>query len=97
MRRCSPLRHDPRTAHIPVVVLASNMDDQTMAGALAAGANVYLAKPPDMPSLLSAVERLVTIKPTGYHTVMIDAHNHLNDPRLLPLSMRCWRGCARPA
>jgi CheY-like chemotaxis protein len=57
------LRHDPRTAHIPVIVLAEGMDDQTLAGAFTAGANLYLTKPPDVPALLVAIERLATLKP----------------------------------
>ncbi|HEX2950758.1 MAG TPA: response regulator [Armatimonadota bacterium] len=57
------LRHDPRTAHIPVVVLANQMNEETLAGALTAGANVYLTKPPDLQALLSAVERLASLRP----------------------------------
>lgn len=57
------LRHDPRTAHIPVIVLSDRDDAQAMAGAFTAGANVYMLEPPDLQELHSLVERLVMLKP----------------------------------
>ena len=57
------LRHHPQTATIPVIALSAVDDTQTLAGAVIAGANVYLPKPCEMGTLLSAVERLVSIKP----------------------------------
>lgn len=56
------LRHDTHTAHIPVIVLSGRIDDRTLAGAYTAGANAYLAKPPDMQALLSLVERFAALK-----------------------------------
>lgn len=56
------LRHDERTSHIPVVVLSGRSDDHAVAGAVTAGANVFLLKPPDPQVLLSVVERLVTLR-----------------------------------
>jgi DNA-binding response OmpR family regulator len=56
------LRHDNHTAHIPVIVLSGQTDDQTVAGAITAGANVFLLKPPDTQALLAVVERLLTLR-----------------------------------
>ncbi|HEY3378044.1 MAG TPA: response regulator [Armatimonadota bacterium] len=57
------LRHDPRTAHIPVVILSGRSDTLALAGAITAGANVYLVKPPDLHALYAVVERLATLTP----------------------------------
>lgn len=61
------LRHDARTAHIPIIALASALQDtdQAVANAMASGANIYLMKPPDPQALQAAVERLVTLRPTS--------------------------------
>jgi len=56
------LRHDPHTTHIPVVVLTDRDDDRQFADALVNGANVYLAKPPDLAVLGSIVDRLLTLQ-----------------------------------
>lgn len=56
------LRHDPRTAHIPVVVLSGGDDERQIADALIAGANAYFAKSPNPAALLHVVERLVTVQ-----------------------------------
>ncbi len=58
------LRHDSRTAHIPVVVLSGRSEDRTLADALVAGANIYLTKPPEPHVLLSVVERLLSLRTT---------------------------------
>jgi len=57
------LRRDPRTEDIPVVVLTACDDDHTLVEALAAGANIYLIKPPDPIELFTIVERLTSLKP----------------------------------
>ena len=55
------LRQDAHTAHIPVIAFSDAEDDATLAGAVAAGANVYLSKPPDPTRLLNLVDRLATL------------------------------------
>lgn len=56
------LRHDAETAHIPVIALSAVDDKPTLAGAVVAGANVYVPKPYEMGTLLAAVERLVAVQ-----------------------------------
>jgi DNA-binding response OmpR family regulator len=53
------LRRDPATANIPIIVLSVRADDRSLSDALAAGANIYLIKPPDPQELLSVVARLL--------------------------------------
>lgn len=57
------LRHDARTAHIPVIILSTRDEDRTLAGAITAGANVYMMEPPDLQELHSLIDRLATLKP----------------------------------
>lgn len=56
------LREDPHTANIPIVVLSARDDDQSLAEALTAGANIYLSKPVNAQELLTVVDRLVTLR-----------------------------------
>lgn len=57
------LRNDPHTAHIPVIILSARTEDTALAGAVTAGANLFLTKPLDLRVLLMSVERLVALKP----------------------------------
>ena len=50
------LRHDPRTAEIPVVVLSADATDLAIHGALDAGAIDYLTKPLDVSTLLGVLD-----------------------------------------
>src|SRR5258708_37818350 len=50
----SQLKHDPRTAHIPMIVVS--IGDQPSMGALL-GADEYLVKPVDKATLLAALAR----------------------------------------
>ncbi len=56
---CRQLRDDPRTAHIPRVILSArdSLADQT--DALQAGADRYMVKPVGMKTLLGLVEGLI--------------------------------------
>ena len=56
------LRHDPHTAHIPIIVIAEQDDQMMLAEALVAGANVLLTKPLEQDSLLAAVERCCPVR-----------------------------------
>lgn len=61
------LRHDPHTALIPIIALASATrdTDETLVNAVMSGANCYLVKPPDPHVVCAAVERLVTLQPNA--------------------------------
>ncbi|MBI3243445.1 MAG: response regulator [Chloroflexi bacterium] len=50
------IRRDPRTAHLPIIVISSEAQTQQQAVALAAGANIFLAKPVSFEHLEVAVK-----------------------------------------
>ncbi len=54
---CSALREDLRTREVPVVILTSNRDDETVRRCRAAGAREILQKPIQPQPLLEAVNR----------------------------------------
>ena len=56
------LKRDPRTAHIPIIVVS--IVDQPSMGALL-GADEYLVKPVDKATLLAALERRVNSRPAS--------------------------------
>ena len=53
------LRADPRTAHIPVVMISADATPRTIDRLLAEGADAYLTKPLDVDEFLSAIDRLL--------------------------------------
>ena len=55
------LKADPRSAHIPVVMLSALTDRNSMMHGMTAGAAAYLAKPVDGAQLRSEVERLLRL------------------------------------
>jgi len=59
------LQREDRTSAIPVVVLSAMQDNATQAHALAAGASIYLTKPPDVRDLLTVIERLLALRDEG--------------------------------
>lgn len=59
------LRHEARTADIPVVILSALSDDATQARALASGADIYLTKPPHVRDLIVVIERLLATRADG--------------------------------
>ncbi len=52
------LRADPRTRHLPVVVLTSSREEQDLIGSYELGANSYVRKPVDFAQLAGAVQQL---------------------------------------
>jgi CheY-like chemotaxis protein len=52
---CKHLRAKKKTKHIPIIMISANKDAKAIA--LSAGANDFLAKPFEMNSLLSIVEK----------------------------------------
>ncbi len=61
----SQLKHDPRTSHIPLIVVS--MVDQPGMGTLL-GADEYLVKPVDKTTLLAALQRRANIRSPSKHT-----------------------------
>ncbi|MGC4117130.1 MAG: response regulator [Myxococcales bacterium] len=55
---CQALRNHPRTLGIPVVILSSNLTDESAARCLNAGAAGVLRKPVDPKRLLAELERV---------------------------------------
>lgn len=54
---CRQLRHDPRTAAVPVVMLTALNDETSRRRGLECGAVQYLTKPFDPDQLLDAIRR----------------------------------------
>ncbi len=54
---CEAMRADPRTRHVPIVILTSSRDAETARRARAAGAREVLEKPVQPQTLLGAVQR----------------------------------------
>ena len=54
------LKSDPRTHHIPVVVLTSSSDPQDIAQCFMLGANSYIVKPVDFDDFLQAARVICT-------------------------------------
>jgi len=54
------LRHDPRTADIPVIMLTADAQARTRERLLAAGADAFVTKPIEVRALLAAVDQFLT-------------------------------------
>jgi two-component system, response regulator len=52
------LRAEPRTRHVPVVILTGSQEDRDVLAAYAGGANGYLRKPVDFKQFSAAVRQL---------------------------------------
>ena len=55
LQRC---KTDPRTKHIPIVVLTSSREEQDLAKSYNYGVNSYVVKPVDFPQFSDAVRQL---------------------------------------
>jgi signal transduction histidine kinase/ligand-binding sensor domain-containing protein/CheY-like chemotaxis protein/AraC-like DNA-binding protein len=56
---CDMLKNDPRTSHIPLILLTARADAASRIAGLRRGADVYLAKPFDKTELLVQIDRLL--------------------------------------
>jgi two-component system response regulator len=52
------VRADPRTKHLPVVILTSSKEDSDLIGSYSLGANSYIRKPVDYVEFVDAVQQL---------------------------------------
>jgi two-component system response regulator len=52
------IKNDPRTKHVPVVMLTSSAEDRDLHACYELGANSYIVKPVDMEQFLSAVQNI---------------------------------------
>jgi PAS domain S-box-containing protein len=59
------LRTDPRTMHIPVIVISADATRSSIERLLASGASAFLTKPIDIGQFLTAIERLLPAAATG--------------------------------
>lgn len=55
---CRAIKNDPRTRHLPVILLTNLSDPKNVIAGLQAGADNYVTKPYDGPGLLARVESL---------------------------------------
>ena len=53
------VKANPETTHIPVIMISADAMPEQIESALAAGAQSYLTKPVQLPSLLSQVDTLL--------------------------------------
>jgi DNA-binding response OmpR family regulator len=60
---CRALRDNPRTAHIPVILLTAKAQEAELARGLAAGADEYIVKPFSPKEMLKTVEALLARTP----------------------------------
>ena len=64
---CRRLKHHPRTAHVPVVLVSSRVDESDVKAGLVAGAVDYIKKPFDMDEVRTRVRMQIRL-----HEAMID-------------------------
>ncbi len=62
---CKRLRTGAQTADIPILIISGKAREEDIAIGFKAGANDYLSKPATPSTIISRVERLLSIKPDG--------------------------------
>ena len=62
---CKTLRADPRTAHVPIIVLTARDGIENERKSRAAGASEYVSKPFDVHTLLGQVDSFITSQRGG--------------------------------
>jgi signal transduction histidine kinase/ligand-binding sensor domain-containing protein/DNA-binding response OmpR family regulator len=61
---CYKIRHDNRTAHIPVILLTALIEEENQLAGTASGANDYITKPFNFEILLSKINGLLAMQQT---------------------------------
>ena len=61
---CETLKRDPRTADIPIIMVTASNDKASKINALRAGADEFMTKPLDEPTLLARVRSLLRARDT---------------------------------
>jgi CheY-like chemotaxis protein len=56
---CRYIRCEPGTAQVPVIAISSEVQEDTVARILEAGANIFMPKPIDVEALEQALKRLL--------------------------------------
>jgi DNA-binding response OmpR family regulator len=59
IRVCREIRAEPKTKSIPIIVLTSDSASETRKNAVSAGADIFILKPFDPPSLRAAVRKVL--------------------------------------
>ena len=59
---CKKLKDDPRTRHIPIILITGSTDRELRIKGLSVGANDFLTKPIDRPELIARIRNLLRIK-----------------------------------
>ena len=62
IQACAQIRNDPRYADVPIIMVSSLNDADSVADALKAGANGYIAKPFDRSDLVARVRAALQLK-----------------------------------
>ncbi len=57
---CAALRDDPRTEHLPIMLVSADAQDQRISAGLAAGANDYLLKPFHRSELIVRLDSMIS-------------------------------------
>lgn len=78
----SELRADPKTKHLPIIVLTSSSDSETKLKALELGATDFLAKPVDQSELALRLRNTLTFKAYQDQLAYYDALTGLPNRRL---------------
>jgi DNA-binding response OmpR family regulator len=71
---CDKLKNDPRTSHIPVIMLTAKATLQDKITGLKAGADAYLVKPFNVDELTAQVENLLT-----FRKKLQEKYNHIQE------------------
>lgn len=71
---CSKLKANPKTMHIPIIVLSSNEDDEHVEQGFNAGADAYLAKGGDINEAIGTIKNILHTRNflTGSHVLVVD-------------------------
>ncbi len=93
---CNKIRHDERTAHIPIIFLTALTEEEDQLAGTASGANSYITKPFNFEILLSKINGLLqmqqTLKKTYQKQVDIQARDMVivsEDEKFLRNTLDC--------